>query len=280
MEKAVPMNSEDLLAAQRRLRGSLLDTRRAAMPGSNDLAAYLLLYLDDAEHCWRSALHWMRRTLDADRSDGGFAAPGAVYRPSGEAVRGDLPPPRHAEMAFDPDDAALHAVWRAPGAVVFEDIAGDRRFAAATRAQLLGMGMRAKLAIALRDGDAPMGLICCNWGAGRRSADADLSRQVGALSSEVLGPILAAAGRLREDSDAPAARLPDRDSLLAQLTAGELDVARLAVTGMSYKEIAARLNRSFSTVDHRLRAIREKSGARSTARMIAMLSELLAASEA
>lgn len=274
------MNSEDLLAAQRRLRGSLLDTRRAAMPGSNDLAAYLLLYLDDPAHCWRSVLQWMRRTLDADRSDGGFAAPGIIYRPSGEAVRADLPPAPDVDLAFDPDDAALHAVWRAPGAIVFEDIAGDRRFAAATRTQLLGMGMRTKLAIALRDEGAPMGLICCNWGAGRRGADADLGRQVGDLSSQVLGPILAAAARLHADDDAPPPRLADRGGLLAQLTAGELEVARLAVTGMSYKEIAARLNRSFSTVDHRLRAIREKSGARSTARMIAMLSELLAASEA
>jgi hypothetical protein len=50
-------------------------------------------------------------------------------------------------------------------------------------------------------------------------------------------------------------------------------------TGRGWKRAcsgnSARLNRSFSTVDHRLRAIREKLGARSTARIVAMLSDLL-----
>jgi DNA-binding CsgD family transcriptional regulator len=286
------MDSEDLLCAQRQLRSSLLDSRMAIMPGSSDLAAHLLLYLDDADQCWRLAVTWIRRALDADRVDGGFASPGAVYRPVGEAAREDAPAPATVGMEFDPMDAAVRAVWAAPHAVVFGDIAHDARFTPTTRAQFLALGTRAKLAMALRDGTSPVGLMCCNWADERRHWKFDVCRQVGELSSKVLSPILATAHRFRHEHDdgmpgrrcGPAIAVGHRKSehhaLLDQFTRGELDVARLAVTGMSYKEIAARLNRSFSTVDHRLRAIREKTGARSTARMISVLSDLLASNNA
>ena len=54
-----------------------------------------------------------------------------------------------------------------------------------------------------------------------------------------------------------------------------LEVARLVATGLSYKEVARRLDRSFSTVDHQLRSIRDKLGARSTARLVHLLNERL-----
>jgi DNA-binding CsgD family transcriptional regulator len=41
---------------------------------------------------------------------------------------------------------------------------------------------------------------------------------------------------------------------------------------LSYKEIARRLDRSLSTIDHQLRSVRGKLGARSTARLVRMLS--------
>ena len=269
------MTDEDLLHAQRQLRGRLLDTRQGVLPGAADLAAHLLLYLEDADRCWQLAAQWIRDNLDADHVDGGFAAPGAAYRPSGHSVRTDVPELAIAGLEVAAEDGALRTVWQARGAVVFDDIATDARFAARTRAQLLAAETRAKLAVAVRDGGEPVGLICCNWGSTRQRWKPDLCRQVGELSTHVLGPIFAAAARPGSaQCRAPAPMMAV--GLLAELTPGELEVARLVVTGMTYKEIAARLNRSFSTVDHRLRAIREKSGARSTARMVAQLSDLLA----
>ena len=56
-----------------------------------------------------------------------------------------------------------------------------------------------------------------------------------------------------------------------QLTPAERRVAELAATGMSYKEIARRLDRSFSTIDHQLRSVRRKLGARSAGRLVRKL---------
>jgi DNA-binding CsgD family transcriptional regulator len=59
---------------------------------------------------------------------------------------------------------------------------------------------------------------------------------------------------------------------LSELTPAERRVALLAATGMSYKEIARQLQRSFSTVDHQLRSVRTKLGVASTGRLVRMLS--------
>ena len=52
------------------------------------------------------------------------------------------------------------------------------------------------------------------------------------------------------------------------LTAAERAVVRLAVLGMSYKEIARELHKSPNTVDNQLRKIREKLGVRNQIELI------------
>lgn len=58
------------------------------------------------------------------------------------------------------------------------------------------------------------------------------------------------------------------------LTPAERGVARLVAEGLSYKEVARKLERSFSTVDHQLRGIRAKLGASSTARLNVLLGRM------
>ena len=58
---------------------------------------------------------------------------------------------------------------------------------------------------------------------------------------------------------------------LATLTASEIEVARLVAKGLSYKEIARIRRRSFSTIDHQLRSIRQKTGASSTSALVSLL---------
>jgi DNA-binding CsgD family transcriptional regulator len=277
------MDGEELLTAQRRLRGRLLDTRRVIMPGAGDLTAHLLLYMDDTHRCWQLSLDWLRLQFDADRVDGGFAVPWAVYHPLAESVRQDATMPSSVGKAFDPSDPSVRSVWASPQAVVFDDVAHDGRFLPQTRKSLKSLNTGAKLALALRVQNKPVGLICCDWVREQRRWKSELYRQVSTLAHEVLSPILAASYRLAGEPEPARPGVPDtilRGTFAPAFTTGELEVARLVVMGMSYKEIAVRLNRSFSTVDHRLRAIREKLGARSTARMVAMLSDLLTVRDA
>ncbi|HJU70901.1 MAG TPA: helix-turn-helix transcriptional regulator [Paucimonas sp.] len=281
------MNSEEFIQAQRQLRSLLLDKRQAAvMRGACDLAAHLLLYLDNTEHCWLLTLEWWRGKLDADRADGGFANPrGESYRPFAESLRRGVSIPTSLGVTIDADDPALCMVWASSRAVAFGNVETDARFTARSRAQMFSVSTRSKLAVSLHDGPRRVGLICADWARERKSWNATQCQQISDVATTVLGPIFSTAYRAaieRDESEgergcpASSNAVPDAPkSPLAALTPAELKVARLVVNGMSYKEIARELNRSFSTVDHRLRAIREKLGVSSTARLIRLFTENL-----
>lgn len=305
------MHDQLLLDTQRRLRRRLFEGPDAiAWRPARELAAQLLLYLDDPAHCWQIAAEWLRETLDADRVDGGWGGwVGADGRSSGyvvlaEARRPTLALPSVRGVCFDATDPSIRAVWAGDGVAAIAEVAQERHFSASMRGALQALGTAAKLALPVRDGTRPVGLICADW---HREAPRWRPQPCNALPSvaaQLLGPVLAASQRLavetiEMDGASPppgpvltAARagdagLPDwvpaeskpadapslTSPLAAVLTPAERRVALLVAQGLSYKEIARRLDRSLSTVDHQLRSIRTKLGVRSTSRLVHLLSE-------
>jgi DNA-binding CsgD family transcriptional regulator len=266
------IDAEHLLELQRELRERLLTHRQIAWRPARDLAAHMLLHLDDANGCLELAVQWMRDAFDADRVDAGFGAPcDVIYRPQAEALRSTRSVPSMVGAPIDAADGGVQRVWASRRVVVYRDIAQERRMGERLRASLLGMGSRSIIATALRDRGPPVGLTCAEWM--DCSVDAADSRcvRLQELSDHVLGPIISAARSLRDDAVVDAGPGGDRSIVLRDLTPAERRVAELAATGMSYKEIARRLNRSFSTIDHQLRSVRRKLGARSAGRLVRIL---------
>ena len=262
--------AEHVLEVQRALRERLLSHRQIAWRPARDLAAHMLLHLDDANGCLQIAVQWMREAFDADRVDAGFGAPrDVVYRPPAEALRSTRRVPSMVGAAIDAADGGVQGVWASHRVVVFRDIAQEPRMGARLRASLLGVGSRNVIATALRDRGVPVGLTCADWMECRVDADDTRCAHLQELSDGVLGPIISAARRL--DEDARCADGDDAHSVLRGLTPAERRVALLAATGLSYKDIARRLNRSFSTVDHQLRSVRAKLGVRSAGQLVHLL---------
>lgn len=266
----LPMNAEHLVAAQRELRTRLLDGGQVTWQPARDLAARLLLHLDDAQFCWQFAAQWLRDALDADRVDGGFATPGhRTYRPQAEARRGTRDVSSMLGASIDGGDRGIRCVWSAGHAVLFCDVEQDPRLGAGLRESLLASGMRNTIAAGLFHQGAPLGLLCADW-MERRVDDSDCRRErFDEVACVVLSPILGAARRLGSEP-----------AVFQQLTPAERRVAQLVAAGLSYKEIARRLDRSLSTIDHQLRSVRSKLGARSTSRLVSMLADQFAAGDA
>ncbi|HVQ03826.1 MAG TPA: helix-turn-helix transcriptional regulator [Burkholderiaceae bacterium] len=261
------MNAEHLVEAQRELRTRLLDREHVAWHPARELAARLLLHLDDTQFCWQFATEWLRDALDADRVDGGFGAPALpVYRPHAEARRITREVPSMLGASIDAFDRGVRCVWSAEGAVVFRDVEQDPRLGTGLRDSLLASGMRNTIASALVHQGTPLGLVCADW-MERRVDDADgRCERFQQVARVVLSPILATSRRLGMEP-----------SLLTRLSPAERRVAELVAAGLSYKEIARRLDRSVSTIDHQLRSVRRKLGARSNSRLVRMLADQLAA---
>ena len=266
------IHAEHVLDRQRELRERLLNRRQVTWRPARDLAAHMLLHLDDAHGCLELAVQWMRDAFDADRVDAGFAAPrDVIYRPQAEALRSTRSVPSMVGAPIDAADAGVQRVWASRRVVVFRDIAQERRMGERLRASLLRVGSRSIIATALRDQGAPVGLTCADW-MDRNVDAADLRCvRLQELSDHVLGPIISAARSLADDAAADLEPVGDTCMVVRGLTPAERRVAQFAATGMSYKEIARRLNRSFSTIDHQLRSVRRKLGARSAGRLVRML---------
>ena len=277
---ALMLEDHDILLFQREFRRRLFESERAITwrPG-RELAAQLLLYLDDPQACWRISVQWLRETLDADRVDAGFGGyidtNGQMhdYVVAAEMQRPSLPLPPVVGLRFRASDPGIRAVWAASGIAPIIDVSQERGVTEELRAALLLAGTASKLAIPVRDVSRPVGMICADWHHRAPRWKHSVCNELSDLANTALGPLLSAANNFALEHSERSSQKGSSTNL-ATLTPAELRVAKLVAGGLSYKEIARQLDRSLSTIDHQLRSIREKLGTRSTARLVHVLSEL------
>lgn len=262
----------ELLRLQRLWRERLLGGAGATRwrPG-REIAAELLLHLDDEAACWHRAADWLRDLLDADRVDGGpggFVDPAeghCSYQPQAEIQREPGLLPTVLGLRFDATDPGLLAVWQTEGCLPIREVAQERAMGAALRERLLAHGTQAKLALPLRAGAQAVGLLCADWQRPEPCWSSATCQQLGHWAAQALGPLLAEARHLNALARPPT---------LPTLTLAELRVARLVARGLSYKEIARQLDRSVATIDRQTRRLREKFGVHSNARLMPLLDRL------
>lgn len=272
------IDPSELLAVQRSLRDRLLCGKVSGEgQRQRELAAEMLLYLDEPQACWEASARWLMSVTAADRIDAGFSSSRDIsYRPTFEFVRADVMLPRVLGTAMNARDPGIAAVWRSPRVVVFDDVRSDRRLGTGVRAALLAAGTRRKLAVALRDATVDVGLVCVDATASDPWRAEECAR-LDSVARHVMAPILDAARRFAGAGE-PVVRGTDPahgSDECHGLTPTELRVARLVMAGCSYKEIARQLGRSVSTVDHHLRSMRDKLGVNSTAKLMHHLMALI-----
>jgi DNA-binding CsgD family transcriptional regulator len=270
------LNADELLRAQRLLRHRLLDNGTAVRwRPARDLAAHLLLHLDSPVDCLRLSAKWLCRWLRAERVDAAFhAADGLLFTPSAEAQGCTGALPSVIGTSFDAQDAGICRIWSVGLPVGFRDVMAEPWLGAQTRTTLRRLGTRAKFTLPVFDGRRPVGMLCADWSAPHPGWTPQTCDHLAQLAAEVLGPVLGATRRLAGHT-ATGAWPGEVPPPLAVLTPSELRLARMVAMGLSYKEAARQLDRSLSTVDHRLRSMRHKLGAPSTARLAVMLAQLL-----
>lgn len=267
-----PAIMRGLDGAQRSLRDSLLRQGGLVRADLRDLAAHLLLYLDEPVELLTVVLDWLTDRLNADRADAGLIAFGSHgYQPTKECIRPEFAAmPSIIGTKFDLADPTLALVIGSPAPVVFDDVETDWRASAMMRRQLGNAGVRRKLTMALRPLGRTVGLVCLDRGVGAPVWSPTAVETFEAVVEQILNPILRP---ITESSEIPLAGANLAPQAVA-LTSAEKRVAQLVLSGCSYKEIANRLGRAPSTIDHQLRGLREKLGVHSTPKLITALQKL------
>lgn len=282
---------ELILAEQRALRRHLFEGSSAIKwhPG-RELAAQILLYLDDPQACLRMTVEWIRDLLDADRVDGGF---GGYILPNGlaldyvaevETKKIDLEIPAILGKRFDAFETGIRVAWSTERLFPIESVSQNKALSNDLRNTLKSGGTMSKIAMPLRDGDKPVGMICADWHIDYPKWNNGSCNELEMFARNAIGPLLATSQRLAtlSISNQLSSSLPQSSSQelytakLSKfgLTASEEKVAYLVAGGLSYKEVARQLGKSLSTIDHQLRSIREKTGAKSTSRLVSLLGEV------
>ncbi len=240
----------------------------------------MLLRLDDLTTCWSLATNWLRLELSCHRVDAGFGTPySKKYFPSfAEAKDENYAVPTLGGSAVDNDDPVMQAMWLSPRPVVFADMKQDRRLQMRLRQRLSKARTKTKIGGALRAGGRTYGLICADWTEHFAPSDSNIYDRFEQTVTDVLDPIIAVSKAIAERDQAI-----DADDVqtvgAVTLTRSEIEVAKLVSKGLSYKQIALIRGRSFSTIDHQLRSIRQKIGAPSTSALVSLLAKMdLAAS--
>jgi DNA-binding CsgD family transcriptional regulator len=277
----------DVFQTQRQLRTKLLDGNAVRQKLARDLAAHMLLNLDDLETCWAIATNWLRQELRCDRVDTGFGtATSREYFPGyAEAKNKDYDIPSFGGLAVFNFDPLMQAMWHQSKPVAFTDIKHDRRVSAYLRKRMAGANTLSKFGTALRGNKGSFGLICADWTLRPVPHDSGLFDCFEQTVADVIGPIISVARDISitdralclESGDGSQEKSADDGSnniRLGMLTESEMEVARLVAQGMSYKEIARIRDRSFSTIDHQLRSIRQKTGISSTAALVSFLARI------
>jgi DNA-binding CsgD family transcriptional regulator len=185
----------------------------------------------------------------------------------------DYDVPSFGGVAVDNRYAAMQAMWQVPQPLIFADIKQDNRISASLRQRLSGSRTKSKFAWALRDEQGSYGLICADWTEYLAPWESGLYDCFEQTVADVLCPIIAVA---KEINDRGVIFPPDRlgPLPLATLTKSEIEIAKLVAKDMSYKEIARVRRRSFSTIDHQLRSIRQKIGVSSTSALVSLLARI------
>ncbi|WP_295684166.1 LuxR C-terminal-related transcriptional regulator [uncultured Nevskia sp.] len=259
-----------VLSIQRRLRGSLLDCASAVpWAPARDLAAHLLLSLDDPGAGWRMSVEWLRDRFDVDRVEGGiWEGDGGLYTlGSAQARRRDAVVPSVRGIRMPMDSAVLCSLANDSAPFVLEDIAQARILDDDLRSDLIKVGTRMKIASSLHFKGATFGFLCMDHVHRSKRLSSTQFEQFRLVTGAVLGEILGAAHRLGRLGEAPTERALDE-----RLTPAERKVLALLGSGLGYKRIAQQLGRSIHTVDHQLRSIRAKLKVHTNMQLLSLLS--------
>lgn len=148
---------------QQTLRASLLDARGAiSFAPARDLAAHMLLAIDDVTLAGNIAAQWLLERVQGERVDGNIGSPSdAVYvcgRWESALLGCDA---RSAKgTTLDNSDPGMRQLWNADAPVVLEVVASAAGMSRSARAALLATGTKTKMIMPMRGDDGrPFGLM-------------------------------------------------------------------------------------------------------------------------
>ena len=237
------------------LRTQFLDQHRDASQQMLNAAAHMLIEIDRQDNVAQIGLDYLATILSVARVDIGFGSHRAdSYSAAAEYL--DDGAFSILNVAFPNKSSVLQRVWHNKKPVAYDDIKNNPLIDDNMKKDFTALGTRAMLAQRLESENNSFGIICIDDLETDRAWQQKEQNFVLQFCRDFFGPILGISRRIRKTKKA------NRPS------PAELDAIRLAAQGLSYKQIAATLNKSIRTVEFQFRNARAKTGANNQTELV------------
>lgn len=244
MAAQVQANSWD----SKTLRTRFLDSNRHLFAQETlNAVAHMLIEIDRHEHVMEIALSYLAQHLAVGRVDIGFGSHRLkLYSTAAEHLADGAPSMFGIDLPNK--SQVLQRVWLSPNPIAYHDIRNNPLIGG-LQESFKQVGSRAILAQRLDDEEGAYGIVYIDDLESGRTWQSSEQCFVMQFCQIFLAPVLSISRRIntQQHTDKP--------------SPAELDAVRLAAQGLSYKQIAATLNKSIRTIEFQLRSARSKTGA-------------------
>jgi hypothetical protein len=222
-------------------------------------AAQMILYIDNPKEVVRIGLQYLVSELSVCRADAGFATPSHVnYTPIAEFCNPNTNPPSITGLVIPNQHKAMQNIWHSSVPVKYEkveenDVLDD------LKQPLIDAGCKSMLLQKLMWVDEPVGIVCIDYTVHEHEWSALEIKFLETFCAIFLGPLAAISNYWFN---------PKMHSMFSKPTDSEMVAIRLAADGLSYKQIADKLNKSIRTVENQFRNARKRLGAKNQIELI------------
>ena len=222
-------------------------------------AAQMILYIDNPQEVVRVGLQYLVSELSVCRADAGFATPSHLhYTPIAEFCNINTSPPSITGMVIPNQHKAMQQVWKSSVPVKYE-IVKDNEVLGDLRQPLMDLGCKSMLMQKLMWEDEPIGIVCVDYTIHDHTWSQIEIKFMESFCAMFLGPLAAISNYWFN---------PKLHSMFSKPTDSELKAIRLAASGLSYKQIAGKLDKSVRTIENQFRNARKRLGARNQIELI------------
>lgn len=227
--------------------------------GMLNCAAQMILMIDNPKEVMRIGLQYLVSELSVCRADAGFATPEHLeYTPIAEFCNPNTNPPSITGLVIPNQHQAMQKVWRSNHPVKYEQVTHNEGLADLRQA-LINAGCRSMLMQKLMWNNEAIGISCIDYTVHEHEWSALESRFLESFCMMFLGPLAGISNYWFN---------PKLHSMFSKPTESELQAIRLAAGGLSYKQIADKLNKSTRTIENQFRNARKRLGARNQIELI------------
>ncbi len=215
--------------------------------------AHMILVIDNPKEIVRVGLEYMVNELSVCRADAGFARPDHMhYTPIAESSSKDTLPPSITGIVIPNQHEVMQKVWKSSKPIKYESVHNNLDLKD-LKQSFVDAKCKSMLMQRLLWEDEPIGISCVDHTVDDHKWNTLEIRFMETFCSKFFGPLAGISNYWYN---------PKMHHMFSRPTDSELIAIRLASEGLTYKEIAKKLNKSVRTIENQFRNARKRLSAK------------------